>query len=36
MKKQLSTLQGLIEVMDPELFKHFGNSLLVMCILGPT
>ena len=24
MKKQLSTLQQLIEVMDPELFRHLG------------
>lgn len=26
MKKQLSTLQQLIEVMDPELFRHLGES----------
>lgn len=25
MKKQLSTLQQLIEVMDPELFRHLGT-----------
>jgi len=25
MKKQLSTLQQLIEVMDPELFRHLGG-----------
>ena len=24
MKKQLSTLQQLIAVMDPELYRHFG------------
>jgi hypothetical protein len=25
MKKQLSTLQQLIAVMDPELYRHFGE-----------
>lgn len=25
MKKQLSTLQQLIAVMDPELYRHFGG-----------
>lgn len=25
MKKQLSTLQQLIEVMDPELYRHLGS-----------
>ena len=25
MKQQLSTLQQLIAVMDPELYRHFGN-----------
>jgi hypothetical protein len=27
MKKQLSTLQQLIAVMDPELYRHFGESV---------
>ena len=27
MKRQLSTLQDLIAVMDPELYRHLGKSL---------
>jgi hypothetical protein len=27
MKKQLATLQQLVAVMDPELYKHFGKPV---------
>ena len=30
MKQQLSTLQQLIAVMDPELYRHFGNFEYLM------
>lgn len=33
MKKQLSTLQELISVMDPELYRHFG--LWLSCAVRP-
>ena len=34
MQKQLSTLQQLIEVMDPELFRHLGKEFppMGLCI----
>lgn len=30
MKKQLSTLQQLISVMDPELYRHLGIAYLIL------
>lgn len=36
MKKQLATLQQLVAVMDPELYKHFGKPthFPVQCLYG--
>ena len=31
MKKQLLTLQELIRVMDPELYRHLGPSATLAC-----
>ena len=35
MKKQLLTLQQLIGIMDPELYRHFGECLLYVLPTSP-
>jgi hypothetical protein len=32
MKKQLLTLQQLISVMDPELYRHLGTAVIFICV----
>jgi hypothetical protein len=34
MKKQLLTLQQLISVMDPELYRHLGLPLMICALLS--